>query len=115
MQLLFDNGYEDVNRDGNPDLSLQGIHRSAVELFDAQVLFDPFEEQLDLPTAAIQLRDGQWWQGEVVGQKDESALLLRIEVTNAAQFLGIAFAGHGVDERNNLIADHACSSVYRLG
>jgi hypothetical protein len=88
VQFLFDDGYEDVNRDSDPDLRLQGIDRSAVELFDAQVLLDPFEEQLDLPTAAIQLRDRQWWQGEVVGQKDESLLLLRIEVTNAAQLSG---------------------------
>ena len=79
------------------------------------MLFDPFEEQLDLPTAAIQLGDSQWWQVEVVGQKDESFLRLHIEVTNAAQLLGITFAGHGIDECHDLIADHSGRSVYWLG
>ncbi len=67
MQILFDDGDEHIDRDGDPDLSLQGILGSAVELLDAQVLFDPFEEQLDLPTAAIELGDRQRRQAEVVG------------------------------------------------
>src|SRR6266571_7458344 len=58
--------------------------------------------------------DSQWWQAEVVGQKDESLIRLRVEITNAAQLFGIAFAGHRIDERNSLIADHSRSSVYWL-
>src|ERR1700681_1518615 len=79
------------------------------------MLFDPFEEQLDLPTAAIQLRYGQWRQAEIVGQKDESSIGLRIAVANAPQLFGITFAGHWIDERHDLIADHASSAVHRLG
>ena len=93
-------------------MRLQGVHRSAVEFLDAEMLFDPFEEQLDLPTPAIQLGDSQWWQVEVVGKKDDTFLRLRIEVTNAAQLLGITFAGNGVDECHDLIADHPGRSVY---
>src|SRR5258708_38886759 len=78
------------------------------------MLFDPFEEQLDLPTAAVQLRYGQRRQAEVVGQKDESLIGLRIAVANAPQLFGIAFAGHGIDERHELIADHPGGPVYRL-
>jgi len=39
------------------------------------VLLDPFEEQLDLPTAAAQLSDRQRRQGEVVCQKDQAFVL----------------------------------------
>ena len=53
MQFLFHYGHEHIDRDRDPDLSPQGVLGSAVEILDAQVLLDPFEEQLDLPTAAI--------------------------------------------------------------
>src|SRR6267143_1164351 len=114
MQFLFHYGHEHINRDGDPDLGPQSILGSAVEILDAQVLLDPFEEQLDLPTAAIKLGDSQGWQAEVVGQKDESLIGLRVEITNTAQLFGIAFAGYGIDERNSLIADDSRSSVYWL-
>ncbi len=114
MQFLFHYGHEHINRDRDPDLSPQGVLGSAVEILDAQVLLDPFEEQLDLPTAAIKLGDSQWWQAEVVGQKDESLIRLGVEITNAAQLFGIAFAGNGIDKCNDLIADHSRSSVYWL-
>ena len=52
-------GDQDIDADGDPDLSLHGVLGGAVEGFDAQVLFDPFEEQLDLPALLVDLRDGQ--------------------------------------------------------
>jgi hypothetical protein len=78
MQLFLDDRNEDVDRDGNPDLGLHCILGCAVECFDAQVLFDPFEEQFDLPARPIQVRDGQRWFGKVVGQKDQFLVGLRI-------------------------------------
>jgi hypothetical protein len=74
VQFLFYDGHEHINRDRDPDLSAQGVLGSAVEILDAQVLFDPLEEQFDLPTAAIELGNSQWWQAEVVGEKDESLI-----------------------------------------
>ena len=57
FQSLFDDGDEHVDRDGDPDLRLHGVLGCAEELLDPQMLLDPFEEQLDLPAASIQLRD----------------------------------------------------------
>jgi hypothetical protein len=39
----------------------------ARESFDAQMLFDPLEEQLYLPAAFIECCDGQGRQGSVIG------------------------------------------------
>jgi len=50
-------------------LRLNCILRGVEERFDTQVLFDPFEEQLDLPAIRIQLGNRLGWQGEVVGEK----------------------------------------------
>jgi hypothetical protein len=78
MQTVFQNRDEQVNGDGAPDLSAHRVGRGAVKGFDAQMLFDPFEEEFDLPAAAVELGDGQGWNGEVVGQKDQP--LARFEI-----------------------------------
>jgi hypothetical protein len=43
-------------------LGLHGILGCAIESLDPEMLFDPLEEQLDLPTAAVQLYDGDSWK-----------------------------------------------------
>ena len=47
-QAFFDNSYEHINGHGDPDLGLDAAVRSAEKVFDAQMLFDPFEEEFDL-------------------------------------------------------------------
>jgi hypothetical protein len=69
-------------------LSLDRILRCAIESLDAQVLLDPFEEEFHLPAAFVELGNAQGWQGEVVGQKDQTLLLFGIEETYPAQFVG---------------------------
>jgi hypothetical protein len=71
MQTFFQNGDEQVNGDGAPDLGAHGVRAGAIKGFDAQMLLEPFEEQFDLPAAMIELDDGQSRQGEVVGQEDQ--------------------------------------------
>ncbi len=58
FQFLLDNRYQNVNADGNPDLSLHCVLGGAEECFDTQVLLDPFEENFYLPAAFVKLHDG---------------------------------------------------------
>jgi len=48
----------------------------AEKRLDAQMLLDPFEEQLDLPTAFVELGDGQSRKLEVVGEEPEAFVVL---------------------------------------
>ena len=41
-QAFFEDGDQDIDGDGNPDLSFDGVLRGPVEGLDAEVLFDPF-------------------------------------------------------------------------
>jgi len=59
METLPDDGHQHVHGDGNPDLGLDGVEAGTVESLDSQVLLDPFEEEFDLPSTLVQLRDGQ--------------------------------------------------------
>ena len=73
FQHLPNDRDQDVNADRDPDLRLHRVGAVAIKAFDPQVLFDPFEEQFDLPTTPIQVGDGQGGQFEIVGQEHESS------------------------------------------
>jgi len=67
FQLFFDDSHKDINGDGDPDLGFHRILRGPVKSLDAEMLLDPFEEQLDFPPAPEELGDGQGRQSKVVG------------------------------------------------
>jgi hypothetical protein len=67
MQLFLDNGHQHVNGDCYPDLGLDCILGGSIKCFDSKMLFDPFEEEFDLPATSKQFGDGQYRQREVVG------------------------------------------------
>ena len=111
--MFFDNRHQHVNRDGDPDLGFERILRSAIELFDSQMLLDPFEEQFHLPTTAIELGDGQRRQGKVVRQKDQPSFLLGIEKADATELVGEASAGNWIAQGYDLIAHDPRGAIDR--
>ena len=56
-KFFLDDGHQDVNRDGDPNLSADSILAGSVKCFDTQVLLDPFEEEFHLPASFVKLRD----------------------------------------------------------
>jgi len=69
MQAFLSNCDQHVSADRDPDLRFDRVLVGAIKRLDAQVLLDPFEEQLDLPALAIQVCNQLGFEGEVVGQK----------------------------------------------
>ena len=57
FQFLLDNRYQNVNADGNPDLSLHCVFGRAEKCFDSQVLLDPFEKDFYLPAVLVKPGD----------------------------------------------------------
>ena len=88
-EFLFDDGNQHVHADCDPHLSLHRIVAGAIESFDSQMLLDPLEKQLDLPAALVELRDGQRWQREVVGQEHQPPLVLGVVEGNTTEQVGI--------------------------
>ena len=89
VQTFLRNGNDEVGGYGNPDLRLHGVLAGAQERLDAQMLFDPFEEQLDLPAALVERADRQRRQCRVVGQEDQRLARLGILEFDAPQMLGV--------------------------
>jgi len=69
FQGLLRDGDQEVRAEYRPDLASHGFPVGSDEGVSAQVLFDPFEEQFDLPSGAAQLGNLKGAQGKVVGQK----------------------------------------------
>ena len=59
FQFLLDNRYQNVNADGNPDLSLHCVLGYAKKCFDTKILLDPFEKDFYLPTGLVKPSDYQ--------------------------------------------------------
>ena len=112
MKFFFNNGDEHVGGHGAPNLRLDCVLAVAQELLDAQVLLDPFEEQLDLPATFVQSGNGQGRQGRVVGQEDQRFLGFGIFEPDTAQVLGVVLGNIVSVQRNGLIADDAACPVH---
>ena len=115
MQTFFQNGDEQINGDGTPDLGAHGVGAGAVKGFDAQMLLDPFEKHFDLPTALVELNDGQRRHGEVVGQKDQRRAGFRVTIADAAQRVGIVNLGVKSGGHDRLVESQASGFVDGAG
>ena len=93
---LIETGHHQVNADCDPDLSSCGVLGCPEKCFDAQVLFDPLEEQFDLPAAFVNGWDSLRWQIEVIRQENQSLSSLGIKETNTPELfrvISLAFVG----------------------
>ena len=102
-QLLLDDRHKDINRDGYPDLCLHGVFGGSVKGLDPKVLFDPAEEQLDLPTALIKQGDGQSRKGEVVGQERKISVIVPVVKPNATKAIRVVLSSIESAEDDRLI------------
>ena len=95
FQFLLEDGHEQVNADGNPDLGLDGVGGGSIEGLGPKVLFDPIEEQLHPTAALVQVGNGQGRKGEVVGQKDQA---LPVAATQAGGLVDVAVSTPAVNQ-----------------
>ena len=81
-QALLHDGHQHIHRDRGPELSFHGIFAIPVKCFYPEVLFDPFEEQLDLPAGLVEQTDSECREVEIVSQEDQCTLLFRIVIAD---------------------------------
>ena len=89
MKTLFHDRHQHIDRHRDPDLSDDRVLGGAEEGLDPKVLFDPAEEQFDLPAAAIELSQGQSGKQKIVGQEGQTFGGFRVHEFDQAQLLGI--------------------------
>ena len=85
VAVPFDDRYEGIDRHDDPDLGRHGVLGGAVATFDAQMLFRPLEERLDLPAALAQRADSERGQQSVIGQGHPVLVGLGVAISEAPQ------------------------------
>ena len=112
---LFETGHQEVDADRDPDLRLDGVLAGPEERFDAQVLLDPLEEQLDVPAALVERGDGGGREPEMVGQKDEDLAGFQVAEADSSQLGRVELLAAGSFEADNLVTPQTAGSVDRAG
>jgi len=107
VQFLAHDRYQHVHAHCDLHLRLDRVGRVAVEHLEAQVLLDPLEEQLHVPTPVIQLGYRQRRQVEVVGQEHELSAQFLLPVPDPSQRLGIQAGRLGSAQTNGRVAAQA--------
>ena len=106
IQPLPDDGYQDVDRDGDPHLRLHGILRGPEECLDPKMLLDPPEEELDLPALLVQQGDAFRGKGKIVGEEDQVLPGFRVDKPDATQFVGVTLRRVDPREDDGLVGPY---------
>ena len=88
---MLDDGHKAESDDGDIYLRLHGVLRSAPELLDFEVLFQPLEEQLYLPAVLVEFRNQQGFKAYGVGHEHELTSLLLVPVLDEPHPFRIVF------------------------
>ena len=115
LELLVEDRDHQIGTDCDPYLSFHRVGTCAVVMLDAQVSFDPAEEQLDAPSCLVEHGDGENGYFQVVGQKDELLAGFRIVVSDLAQENGKCLSGFGQCGFPNMIAAQAGEAIHGFG
>ena len=91
--LKLDEREQQIIDHGGPDLCHNCIFRCTEEWFDFQILFDPLEEDFDLPARFVQVSDGTCRQIEVVGEKLMYFPGFLIDIGHQTERLRVFFLG----------------------
>ncbi len=105
--MFFGDEDKQISADGGPYLRLDGVLRVAEEMLNRQVLFEPLEEQFDLPPLLVDGGDGERRKIETVGKENQMQTRFRIAERNAAQPLRIALLGLWGDQQDGLVGAQA--------
>jgi len=115
IESFLDDRDQNINGNCDPYLSLHRIFGGAEKGFDAQVLFDPFEKQFDLPAVTIQVGNCLGRYSEVVAQEVECLAGVLVVILDTAKRLRVVGRGIHARQHNGLVAYHASRFVHQLG
>jgi len=115
FQLLVKDGHHEVNAHRDPYLGLHRVGARPVVMLDAQMAFDPAEEQFDAPAQPVKLGHGQRRNAQVVGEKDQVLSGLLVAVSHLAQERREVRPGFGQSGFADLVAANSSREIHRQG
>jgi len=115
MHTFFHDSHEHIDGYGDPYLGFHSILTGTEEGLDTQMLFDPFKEELDLPSAFVQLCNSKSRQNEVVGKEYKSFACFGVVEFDSPNFIWVILSGIEACEDTRLIAYQAGSAIDGMG
>lgn len=110
---LIETSHQKVNAECDPDLCAHGVFGRAKKRFDAQVLFDPLEEEFNLPAVLVDRGNRKSGEIEVVCKKDQPFPGFRIYITDTSQSSGKVPLSLFGSEADSLVAPQASCFIDR--
>ena len=114
LEVVLNDSNETVCDDGNMNLNAHRIVTLSPERFDLEVLFDPFEEQLDLPPVFVKEGDVLGCKIEVVRVVSERTMQVRSIVDDASDFARILLLVLLLRKDNGLVTQDIVISVKNI-
>jgi len=100
-----------IGDDGRVNLDANSILGDSPKGFNLEMLFDPFEEKLDLPAVLIKQSNLFRRKLEVVGNEDESPVHFHIIKGNFPKLLWILFLVFKANKRTNLVTHYTRTNI----
>ena len=111
MIHLLGNGKQQIVTHGNPNLCEDSILCRSEERLDMEVLLDPFEEQLNLPTLAVKFRYCYRLKSEIISQESVYIVGVEVLIDHHPHYVWIVLGHYRPCEPDALVADEACMHV----
>ena len=111
LEVVLDDGNEAVCDDGHVYLYADSIFGFSPETLDLEVLLDPFEKQLHLPSIFIEQGDVLCTEVEIVRIVDEASMMLRRIIDNSSDNTGILLLIILLGEADGLVFENIVCSV----
>lgn len=102
VTLFSDDGDHHVDAGRDSDLRLHGVLRDAVAVLRPQMMLDPIEELLDLPTRLVQCADIQGRRQRAVSREHQALVDVRTAITDPPQVGWIASRSRAAIERHRI-------------
>ncbi len=112
FHLLVNNRDHQIGGHSDPYLRLHRVGTCAVEVLDAQMLFDPPEEQLDAPAHLVEHGHGERRDFQVVGEEDQFPVGFRVVITHLPQKGGKGISRFGERGLAHMAASQAGEAVH---
>jgi len=105
------NYHDQIGTDSRPDLSFDSIDALPVKRFDSKILFDPFEEQFNLPPAFVIVCDLFSVAVGDIGKQDNILIVFGINQMNTSQGFRVTMLGLLAGQPDDLVALQAGRTI----
>jgi len=85
--------YRQIGYDGSPNVDFNGIFGESPKILDDDVLLNPLEENLYIPTVTIKIGDFQCADFKVIGYEINNGIIVRVIYSYESHILRIELAG----------------------